>query len=203
MFTLPFPTVENIIYSKINTIINFENDEKFNYIAEQISHIKNQRHYQEKLILLVSLFEMLLAHKPNADRYNIEQSIKRSFQNKILLLLYLDNPGNKKDYLKKELSLIYDLRSDIAHGNFDNISDTLEKIRKLYLDNNLIGSDEQRETYAKYLKNKNIKLYAKDVCFLEDFYIYSTIIKHLKKYIKIILNKYVNDMDFFDILKEI
>ena len=201
MFTLPFPTVENIIYSKINTIINFENDEKFNYIAEQISHIKNQRHYQEKLILLVSLFEMLLAHKPNADRYNIEQSIKRSFQNKILLLLYLDNPGNKKDYLKKELSLIYDLRSDIAHGNFDNISDTLEKIRKLYLDNNLIGSDEQRETYAKYLKNKNIKLYAKDVCFLEDFYIYFTIIKHLKKYIKIILNKYVNDMDFFDILK--
>ena len=153
--------------------------------------------------MLVSLFEMLLAHKPNADRYNVEQSIKRSFQNKILLLLYLDNPGNKKDYLKKELSLIYDLRSDIAHGNFDNISDTLEKIRKLYLDNNLIGSDEQRETYAKYLKNKNIKLYAEDVCFLEDFYIYSTIIKHLKKYIKIILNKYVNDMDFFDILKEI
>lgn len=203
MFTLPFPTVENIIYSKINTIINFENDEKFNYIAEQISHIENQRHYQEKLILLVSLFEMLLAHKPNADRYNVEQSIKRSFQNKILLLLYLDNPGNKKDYLKKELSLIYDLRSDIAHGNFDNISDTLEKIRKLYLDNNLIGSDEQRETYAKYLKNKNIKLYAEDVCFLEDFYIYSTIIKHLKKYIKIILNKYVTDMDFFDILKEI
>ncbi len=77
MFTLPFSTVENIIYSKINTIINFENDEKFNYIAEQISHIENQRHYQEKLILLVSLFEMLLAHKPNADRYNVEQSIKK------------------------------------------------------------------------------------------------------------------------------
>ena len=101
MFILPFPTVENIIYSKINTIINFENDEKFNYIAEQISHIENQRHYQEKLILLVSLFEMLLAHKPNADRYNVEQSIKKSFQNKILLLLYIDDPCNKKEYLKK------------------------------------------------------------------------------------------------------
>lgn len=203
MFILPFPIIKNIIYSKINTIIKFENDEKFNYIAEQISHIENQRHYQEKLILLVSLFEMLLAHKPNADRYNVEQSIKRSFQNKILLLLYLDNPYNKKDYLKKELSLIYDLRSDIAHGNFDNISNTLEKIRKLYLENNLIGSDEERETYAKYLKSKNTNLYAEDVWFLEDFNIYSTIIKHLKKYIKIILNKYVDDIAFFDILKEI
>lgn len=203
MFILPFPLIKNIIYSKINKIINLENDEKFNYIAEQISHIENQRHYQEKLILLVSLFEMLLAHKPNADRYNVEQSIKRTFQNKILLLLYLDNPRNKKDYLTKELSLIYDLRSDIAHGNFDNISNTLEKIRKLYLENNLIGSDEERETYIKYLKNKNTKLYAEDVWFLEDSNIYSTIIKHLKKYIKIILNKYIDDIDFFDILKEI
>lgn len=203
MFILPFPKIKNIIYSKINTIINFENDEKFNYIAEQISHIEGQLHYQEKLIMLVSLFELLLAHKPNTDRYNVEQSIKRSFQNKILLLLYIDDPCNKKEYLKKELSLIYDLRSDIAHGNFDNISKTLEKIRELYLDNKLIGSDEERKTFIKYQKKQINQLYAEDVYFLEDCNIYSTIIKHLKKYIKIILNKYVNDIDFFDILKEI
>lgn len=207
MFIMPFPVIKDIIYSKVDKIIKFENDEKFNYIAEQISHIERQRHYQEKLILLVSLFEMLLAHKPNADRYNVEQSIKRTFENKIILLLYLDNPENKKDYLKKELSEIYNLRSDIAHGNFDNISNTLDTLRQLYLKNNLIGSSKEREIYTKISKSKNKALhqefYAEDLIFLEDFNVYYTIIKHLKKYLRIILNKYIDDVDFFDILKEI
>lgn len=183
----PFNEVLSRINSKIHTIERLVNDYKFNYIAEQIYRINNLTYQYDKIISLVSLIELLIAHKPDANRFNVEESIKKMFINKTILILYLDNNTIDINNIKKELSHIYDIRSDISHGNFDNLSKSIDKIRKLYSDMHLLdGLDDD-----DYPDNK-----------IPELFILDTIIHNLKSYLKILLDKYLNDENFLTIIKD-
>lgn len=184
----PFNEVLSRIYQKVPTVDKLVNDYKFNYIAEQIYRINNLTYQHDKIVCLVSLIELLIAHKPDANRFNVEESIKKMFINKTLLVLYLNNNEIDINNLKKELSHIYDIRSDISHGNFDNLSKSIDKIRNLYTNMQLLDNLDD----DNYPDNK-----------IPELFILDTIIRNLKNYLKILLNNYIGDENIFTIIKDI
>jgi hypothetical protein len=157
-----------------NSIINF--------IADNLSVYGEQGDLKLKLVILVSIFELIATHKPDNNRYNIEDSIKKQFSNKILIMLYLNNKNIDYANIEKELQLIYDLRSNIAHGDFSNIKGTCIKLHNLY-----ITSDFE---YSKFSKE------------FDDVIILEKVVKSLEKYIRIILKIYLDDEILFSILKK-
>lgn len=110
------------------------------------------------------------------------------FINKTLLVLYLNNNEIDINNLKKELSHIYDIRSDISHGNFDNLSKSIDKIRNLYTNMQLLDNLDD----DNYPDNK-----------IPELFILDTIIRNLKNYLKILLNNYIGDENIFTIIKDI
>lgn len=184
----PFNEVLSRINSKIPTIEKFTNDSKFNYIAEQIYRLNNLTYQYDKIVCLVSLIELLIAHKPDSSRFNIEESIKKMFINKTLLILYLDNNKINITDIKKELSYIYNIRSDIAHGNFNDLFKEINKIRNLYTEMHLFDSLDSED----FPDNE-----------IPELFILDNIIHNLKSYLKILLDKYLNDENFLTIIKDI
>ena len=185
-YYLPFNTLYERIHPQIEKILKYEKDFRFNYISEQINHLNTLTYYPEKIMNLVSLFELLLAHKPDNNRFNVEESIKKMFSRKILLMLYLNDNTLEKDQIQKELNLIYDLRSDISHGNFENVAKLLKKFESLYQELGLLY-DYYKNDDGDYRPN----------C------IYEIIIEHLKLYLKTILNNFIDDETLLEILKEL
>lgn len=179
---LPFKKVLEIMNSNLEKIQKYENDYKFNYIAEMIGNYQNIEYDQMKIVTLVSIFELLITHKPDSNRYNIEESIRKMFSNRILTILYLNNKNINVDVVKKELLTIYDLRSNIAHGNFNDIASCLKKLKDCY-----------------------IKIDGFEFDFDEDYtesYLLSRAEQSLRGYLKIALNNYIDDEVLFNILKE-
>ncbi len=78
-----------------------------------------------KLVLLVSIFELLLTHSPDFGRFNVEDSISRQFVLKASVLLREAGERNL-DQLRANLRRLYDLRSAIAHGDFSRVGKTLK-----------------------------------------------------------------------------
>lgn len=183
----PFNEVLSRINLKIPTIEKLMDDYKFNYIAEQIYRINNLTYQYDKIVCLVSLIELLIAHKPDANRFNVEESIKKMFINKTLLIIYLNNNDIDIVNTKKELSCIYDIRSDISHGNFDNLSKSITKIRSFYKDMHMFDDLDDDD----FPDNK-----------IPELFVLDTIIRNLKDYLKIILNKYIDDENFLTIIKD-
>jgi hypothetical protein len=184
----PFSKVLTRINSKIPTFETFINDTKFNYIAEQIYRLNNLTYQYDKIVCLVSLIELLIAHKPDSNKFNVEESIKKMFINKTLLILYLNNNKININHIKKELSYIYDIRSDISHGNFDDLFKVINKIRNLYTQINLFDSLDNED-----FPNNEVP----------ELFILDTLIHNLKNYLKILLDKYLNDENFLTIIKDI
>lgn len=177
---LPFKKVLEIINPNLEKIKKYENNYKFNYIAEMLGNYQNIEYDQMKIVTLVSIFELLITHKPDSNRYNIEESIRKMFSNRILTILYLNNKNIDVDTVKKELLTIYDLRSSIAHGNFNDIPSCLKKLKDCYIK---IDGFEFDDDYT-------------------ESYLLSRAEQGLRGYLKIALNNYIDDEVLFDILKE-
>jgi hypothetical protein len=71
-----------------------------------------------RLLLLVSVIEFILTHNPDNNKFNVEESISKQFKLKTAFLIYQNNKSINLDHVKENLKKIYNLRSDIAHGNF-------------------------------------------------------------------------------------
>lgn len=160
----------------------FENDKvykKLIYIANVLRNVGDSiKDKRLKLVTLVSIIEMLITHNPNTNRFNVEDSISKQFQLKTSIVIYLYDKGQDIDVIKNKLKLIYNLRSNIAHGNFESISKTLNKMYPFY--------KEQIE----YIDAK------------DDYEIYLEIIVcELYKFIKILILSFLNDTEFIDFLK--
>lgn len=181
-FGLPFKKVLEIINFNLEKIKKYENDYKFNYIAEMIGNYQNIEYDQMKIVTLVSIFELLVTHKPDANRYNIEESIRKMFSNRILTILYLNNKNINIKAVKKELLSIYDLRSNISHGNFNDINSCLAKLRDCYIEIDGFRFDSDDDYTESYLLSRTEQ--------------------GLRNYLKILLNKYIDDDVLFDILKD-
>ena len=156
---------------------------KFQYICDTLKnaselYFTNERMYN---VSLCSLIELLVAHKPDNNRYNIEESISKQFVNKLRFILYSRKSIDDIDFLTKELKLAYSVRSDIAHGNFDSIDNSLSKLYKLY------GYDKEESFFGPYA--------------IEDAL--EALNSHLIQYIRELLFYYIEDENGLSMIKDI
>ena len=159
-------------------------DEKTLFICDLLENIcdlqaKNPNMY---LLGIVSLLELLLTHKPDSQRFNIEESISKQYQNKLAFLLYENNKNLDLEKLKKELKYSYAIRSDIAHGNFGK-----ERNKNLKALFDFYGMKEGG-------KNVEYEDYETALDYLNE---------HLTHYAQIILIEYFKDCERIRLLKEI
>lgn len=105
--------------------------EKLLYIASLLKiagdDIKDNK---AKLVMLVSIIELLVTHNPDFSRFNVEDSINKQFQLKAATLIYLNDRSRNIDQIKQRLKQIYALRSAIAHGDFRAVAKYVDKAKK-------------------------------------------------------------------------
>ena len=152
------------------------------YISDIISNYISIEDNKMRIMSLVSILELLVTHKPDSNRYNIEDSIRKQFCNKLLLVLYLNDKNIDYKQIEKYLLMIYDLRSSIAHGNFEQLEEIIKKIDKWFLDN----SNEYVEYYEDFDRERTID-------YIEE---------SLKKYVIITVNTFLEDNKLTEILKK-
>lgn len=181
---LVFPLIKKEILETTKYLDIFcENENNFkiiDYVSEILKNCSvDITDNKYKIITLVSIIEMLLTHNPDFNRFNVEDSIGKQFKLKLGILLYLENKEVNFIVLEKKLQLIYTLRSNIAHGNFNEINKTIVKFYEFY-------------------KKEIDDIEAKD-----DLRIYiEFIISDLYKYVKVIINKLIRDKNFIDFIKK-
>ncbi|HMM99737.1 MAG TPA: HEPN domain-containing protein, partial [Anaerolineales bacterium] len=131
---LYFPAVKERLIEigkLIDNLLNSKAKDKLLYVA---SLLKNAGHDikedKTKLVVLVSIMELLLTHNPKFDRYNVEDSINKQFQLKAATLIYLNDKSRNINHIKARLNEIYGLRSSVAHGDFKAITKYFETAKK-------------------------------------------------------------------------
>ncbi|WP_152670569.1 HEPN domain-containing protein [Rubrobacter aplysinae] len=98
-------------------------EEKMMYVAGLLRTV-NEDLSDEKfeLVVLVSVLELLLTHSPDNNRFNVEDSISKQFRLKVATFVYLSDRSRDLEQLKSRIKTIYNLRSSIAHGNFNEVA---------------------------------------------------------------------------------
>ena len=156
------------------------NKELVKYIMESIQSLRNNRDLKMKFVSIVSIIELLLTHSPDFSRFNVEESISKQFKNKIALSCYLQDKNSDYELVIKECSLIYSLRSDVAHGNFGTFPKNLKK-------------------YYEFCKQNNFT----DVSSFDKVNILNLLIKRSLMYMTTILKSYLTDYKLYEIVKRI
>ena len=176
----------NKIYHKFleseNLIMKSEKNEVINYIADNISNYISMEDKKMRIMSLVSILELLLTHKPDSNRYNIEDSIRKQFCNKILILLYLNYKNINYVEEERYLLMIYDLRSAIAHGNFEQIDTIAKKMDKWLLNNSI--------DYKKYYEGFDTDI------------VFEYIEESLEKYVRTSIKMFLEDQNLIELLKK-
>ena len=176
----------NSLFTKLkqkeSLIIEKLDDPLINYIADNLEVYRQLDDDKMKIVSLVSMIELLIAHKPDGERYNIDDSIRKQFCNKILLILHLNNRLEDIEQTERLLIHIYDLRSAIAHGNFKSIGELCEKVYKWRL--------------------KNDKNFVDIYNFCVESLMLDYINGVLQDYLKIILTNKLSDGVLFEIIKK-
>jgi hypothetical protein len=108
--------------------------EKILFVGDLLRIIENETHdVKVKLLLLASILEFLVTRNPDANRFNVEDSISRQFVLKTSILVYNTNPEIDLQNLKENLRRIYQQRSDVAHGNFISKQELKKVVESFYL----------------------------------------------------------------------
>ena len=161
---------------------NLEKEDLIKYISDNISNYISIEDKKMRIMSLVSMLELLITHKPDSNRYNIEDSIRKQFCNKLLTLLYLNDKDINCAEIEKYLLMIYDLRSAIAHGNFEQIEIIARKIDKWFLNNS--------KEYKEYYEELDIDI------------VFEYIDESLREYTRIAINMYLKDKTLIELLKK-
>lgn len=170
----------NEIAKKSEMIDAVPNKEFINYIMESIQALRKNSDLKMKFVSVVSIIELLLTHSPDYARFNVEESISKQFKNKIALICYLNDKACDYDLITKECTLIYSLRSDIAHGNFSIFPKDLQKYFRFCKENKFISINE-----------------------FDKVYVLDKLITRTLKYMVIILNTYMKDYKLYEVVKRI
>lgn len=170
---------ENVI-KNYQVIKSFEDKETIEYITESIQFLRKNYDLKMKFVSIVSIIELLLTHSPDSTRFNVEDSITKQFKNKVSLIVYLNDQNINHNDISRECKLIYNIRSDIAHGNFKKLDSDLKKYFVL----------------CKELSFISIKEYDK-------IYTWDKLINRTLRYMVIIFKMYLDDYKLLEILKEI
>ena len=130
--SLPF-IKDNLIKTakEIDNILLDETKEKLLYVSNLLREASKAHDVRLKLMIYVSILELLLTHNPDFSRFNVEDSISKQFQNKVATLVYLySNRTADLKELKNKLKIIYTQRSNIAHGNFTKYKKFIASLSK-------------------------------------------------------------------------
>lgn len=109
--------------------------------------------------MLTSIIELLLTHNPDFNRFNVEDSINKQFQLKASILIYLNDKRVDINAVKSRLKIIYQQRSNIAHGNFSAVNKYINSLSKKegkeeYFDDIVVDLYKYvRAILEKYLKD--------------------------------------------------
>lgn len=107
------------VASKLDVAFANDQTSKLLYIGSLLKIVGyDTRDTRTRLVLLSSIIELLLTHNPDTTRFNVEDSINKQFQLKTSILIYLNDKSNDINAIKNRLKIIYQQRSNIAHGNF-------------------------------------------------------------------------------------
>lgn len=101
--------------------------DKFIHIGSRL-RIAHEHINQPELpiLLLVGNIEYLLTRNPDTNKFNVEDSISRQFKLKCGVAINMADPKISLVELHGELTNIYSLRSDFAHGNYIDKGDNHE-----------------------------------------------------------------------------
>ena len=139
--------------------------EKLLYIGNILKITDDVHDTKVKLLLLTSILEMMLTHNPDFNRFNIEDSINKQFQLKTAVLMYMNDSSTDLANLKLRLKEIYQVRSNIAHGNFGGMSKMIKAAQR--------KGDDLEDPLEKYVNNLYqfvrvaVGAYLKDMAFVE------------------------------------
>lgn len=135
------------------------------YAGETLDAVGDTRNSKFKLVLLVSIFEMLLTHNPDSRRFNVEDSISRQFLLKTAVLLHRDGEVDL-ELLKRNLKKLYDLRSAIAHGDFARLAKDLkvgkDRVDSAVSDQVSLAYHYLRRTLRQFLQDPEYVRFLKD-----------------------------------------
>lgn len=177
---LIFPLVKDSLLSVAKHLDESlkNSEEKLLYVA---SLLKNAGHDiqddKSKIVSLVSILELLLTHSPDFSRYNVEDSINKQFQLKASLLIYLNDRTKNLSEIREKLRSIYQLRSNIAHGNFEQLEKLINRLAK---EKNDPANDSPRSK-SEYLEDFVHDLYSFIRAVLDEFMKDKIIVEYLKE----------------------
>lgn len=129
-----FPAASKAIIKvgqRLDHLMESRDKTKIEYLSSLLraagQHGIDERH---RLVVLVSIIEMLVTHSPDFNRFNVEDSISKQFQLKASLLIYANDNSLDLDVIKRRLKTIYTQRSNIAHGNFNELNKYIRGLSK-------------------------------------------------------------------------
>lgn len=120
--------------SNVNKVIKNEPEgQRIRYIADTLREVFGDLNEAQDIninfVRLTSIIELLVTHRPDFARFNVEDSIRKQFQLKTGILVHNLNEKIDLTELKKDLRKIYDIRSSVAHGDFQGLVGLKESIR--------------------------------------------------------------------------
>jgi hypothetical protein len=128
------PAIEQELRDKaqlLDSALNGGHEERLMYVAGLLKAVgEDISDDRFKLVVLVSIVELLLTHSPDYNRFNVEDSISKQFRLKAGLLIYLNDRGRDLGQIKERLRTIYGIRSNISHGNFASVSGYVEGLSR-------------------------------------------------------------------------
>lgn len=182
---MTFPEVYKKIKPILNSVSGKIDDPTMLYIADNLAHLSGIENDRITFVMIVSLLESLVAHKPD-NKFNVDESIRKQFSDKISLLFYLETKNDSTKGINKELKLIYDLRSSIAHGSYNQINETLTTLNKHYMNSDPVYNEAANRFKKTY---SNV-----------DQYMFHSL-NRAKYFLRIVLRRYLEDQKLLEIIK--
>jgi len=163
-----FPYIREQLFSKaksLDTILDSTSTSKIRYVASLLRAVGNDiKDEKTKLVSLVSILELMLTHSPDYSRFNVEDSISKQFRLKACILIYLNDRSRDLENIKGRLKIIYDQRSNIAHGNFEKLEKYIQGLSK---------KEDEEEYFSELISDMYLYIravieeYIKDRSFVE------------------------------------
>lgn len=129
-----YPFIERKLHrvaKEVDTVLDDVSKGKILYVANLLKVAGKDVHDERiRLTVLVSIIELLLTHSPDFNRFNVEESISRQFRLKTSILVYLNDRTRNLEAIRNRLRVIYNQRSNIAHGNFKTLDKYIQRLSK-------------------------------------------------------------------------
>jgi hypothetical protein len=150
---------------RLEQVFGTGSTDKLLYVGSLLRVAAEANNEKVRLLLLTSILELLLTHSPDHSRFKVDESISKQFRQKVGLLVYLNKKTRNLDKVNERLKVIYNQRSNVAHGNFVALNKYLASLSKVegqeeYFDDLITDLYSYvRAVLEEYLKDKQFVEY--------------------------------------------